>query len=251
MRYVVYLLITLGVGYALAAGFGLTHAKKRGEKKAEVIDDFEDQDYDLNWGSEGYAKIEYAKDNQSHGKHSAKVTLFAPGQFRLLPTPTAAPAIPTPVVAAKGAKVPKGKAAAPVQAAAPVVDTPTPIPTPNWQPKIVLDTRTVTKLKVFDWSEFGSFKLDAVNGQDKPMTFHVEITDSKTNKFETSGPMIPKKITNIAVPMDELAKVRMDLTNIAAIRFWVEPVPAAQPVTVFVDYLRLEGSATSTETKKK
>lgn len=246
MRFVIYLLIALVVGYAVAAGLGLTHAKKRGERKAEVLDDFEDADHDMDWGSEGYAKVEYAKENQTHGKHSAKVTLFAPGQFRMLPSPTAtpAPAIPIPVVAAKT----KGKTVAPAQAAAPVVDTPTPVPTPNWQPKILLDTRTVTKLKVFDWQEFGSLKLDAFNAQDKPMTYHVEITDSKTYKYETSGPMVPKKVTNIAIPTDELAKARMDLSNIASIRFWVEPVPAAQPAVVYVDYLRLEGSP---ETAKK
>ena len=137
-----------------------------------------------------------------------------------------------------------------VPTAVPVVDTPTPVPTPNWQPKITLDTRSVTKLKVFDWQQYSSLKMDVFNPQDRPMTFHVQLTDSKTSRFDVSGPMIAKKVTNIAIPIEDLVTARMDLSNIASINFWVEPVVAAQPVSVYLDYLRLEAGLPQA-TKKK
>ncbi len=236
MRYVLYIIIALGLGYLVMSGLGLTHAKKHTEKKAEVLDDFEDADHDLDWSTEGYAKLESAKENQTHGKRSAKITFLIPAQFRVMPTatPVAAPAAAGTTLAAGTTNPPS---------------VTTPVTTPTWQPKITLDTRSVTQLKVFDWQEYKSLKLDVFNPQDRPLTYHVQITDSKTYRYDTNGPMIAKKVTNIAIPIDDLAAARMDLSNIASIHFWVEPVGAAQPVSVYLDYLRLEAGLA--EVKKK
>jgi hypothetical protein len=92
--------------------------------------------------------------------------------------------------------------------------------------------------------------MDVFNPQDRPMTFHVQLTDSKTSRYDVSGPMLGKKVTNIAIPIEDLASARMDLSNIASINFWVEPVVAAQPVSVYLDYLRLEAGLPQAAKKK-
>jgi hypothetical protein len=201
-------IIALGLIYAIAAGLGLTHGKKRGlVKKTEMINDFEDMDNDFDWYTSGYAKLEQSTQNQTHGKHSAKVTFYTRDQFQTVPT------------------VPPGI-------------TPTPVPT--WQPQIVLDTHSVTKLAVFEWQDYTSLKLDAFNSQDQPVTYHLKVADAKSFVYEKSDVMIPKKVTNISIPTDDLLQARLDLTSMRSIQFWVDMAGAAQPVTVYLDNLRLE-----------
>lgn len=116
----------------------------------------------------------------------------------------------------------------------------TPTPGVTWQPVLTLDTHSVTKLTVFDWSANTSLKLDAFNPQDVPVTYHLKVIDSKSYSYETSGPMLPKKVTNIALSTDDMDKARMDLTMISGIQFWVDMTGATAPVTVYLDNLRLE-----------
>jgi hypothetical protein len=200
MRTILIVLIAAGLIYALAAGLGLTHGKKKGlVKKITVLDDFEDADNDLDWFTGGYAKIEQSNQNQTHGKHSAKVTFYTPNQFVATPTPAA-----------------------------------------TWQPEIVMDTHSVTKLPVFEWQDYTSLKVDVFNPQDQPVTYHLKLTDSKSFNYETNGVMLSKKVTNIAVPLDDLSQARMDISSMSSIQFWVDMTGSTQPVSVYIDYLRLE-----------
>jgi hypothetical protein len=200
MRTFLIILVAAALIYALAAGLGLTHGRKKGlAKKITVIDDFEDADNDFDWFTGGYAKLEQSNQNQSHGKHSAKVTFYTPNQFVATPTPTE-----------------------------------------TWQPEIVMDTRSVTKLPVFEWQDYTSLKMDVFNPQDQPVTYHLKLTDAKSFNYETNGVMLSKKVTNIAVPLDNLSQARMDLSSMSSIQFWVDMTGATQPVSVYIDYLRLE-----------
>jgi len=208
MRIALILLVAAGLIYAIAAGLGLTHMRKHGlVKKTTMLDDFEDADNDFDWFTGGYAKLEQANQNQTHGKHSAKVTFYTRNQFQAVPT--LSPEI-------------------------------TPTPEPTWQPQIVLNTHSVTKLTVYDWQDFTSLKLDAFNPMDQPVTYHLEVSDSKTFTHDTSGIMLGKKVTNISVLLDDLSQDRMDLSNMNSIQFWVDMNGASQPMSVYIDNLRLE-----------
>jgi hypothetical protein len=200
MRIALIVLIAAGLIYAIAAGLGLTHSKKKGlAKKVTILNDFEDADNDLDWFTGGYAKVEQSNQNQTHGKHSAKVTFYVPTQFYATPTPTA-----------------------------------------TWQPEIVLDTRSVTKLPVFEWQDYTSLKLDAFNPEDQPVTYHIKLTDAKSFKYETNGVLLSKKVTNISVSLDDLSQARMDLSAMRSIEFWVDMTGADKPRSVYLDNLRLE-----------
>jgi len=200
MKTVLIILVAAALLYALAAGLGLTHSRKKGlAKKTTMISDFEDANNDFDWSTGGYAKMEQSTQNATHSKHSAKLTFYTQDAFVATPTPGV-----------------------------------------TWQPMVTLDTRSVTKLTVFDWSEYTSLKLDAFNPQDNPVTYHLKVMDSKSYTYETSGPLLPKKVTNIALMTDDLDKARIDLTMISGLQFWVDMAGATAPATVYIDNLRLE-----------
>lgn len=117
----------------------------------------------------------------------------------------------------------------------------TPTPDVVWQPQLILDTYSITKLSVFEWQDFGNLKWDVFNPQDQPVTYHAQIADARSFVYETSGSLTPKKVTNISVDLGDLIHDRLDLVNIRSFKFWVDTIGATQPVVVYLDYLRLEG----------
>ena len=249
MRITIIVILVAAAIYAIAAGLGLIHVKawfgKRGlTKKTTMIADFEDPDTDFDWFTGGYAKMEQANQNQTHGKHSAKVTFYTQGQFQVMATPQVeADMTPQTTISALVVPSPQVKVAASTPQ---IQDSPTPqvpaapVSEGTWQPQIVLDTHSVTKLAVFDWQEYTSLKLDGFNPQDKPVTCHLKIADARSFVYEKSDVLTPKKVTNISVSLDDLAQARMDLSSIRSIQFWVDVAGATQPVSVYLDNLRLE-----------
>ncbi len=85
------ILLVLALLYAAAVGLGITRNFKRHKdvKKTLVIDDFENERDDFDWTTGGYVKMESSTENQTHGKHSAKVTFLTASQFFPTPTPDA------------------------------------------------------------------------------------------------------------------------------------------------------------------
>jgi hypothetical protein len=217
-------LLALALIYAVMAGLGLTKGFKRSKNtiKTQMITDFEYPDDDLEWTTGGYVKMESSTDNKTHGKYSAKVSFLLESEF--FPVPTQA---------------------APAPGATPSAPTTAATPTSTWQPEIVLDTNSVSQLKVYEWEEYANLNMDAFNDQAQPVTYHVQIGDAHAYLYETSGPLTPKKVTNISIPLDEATKNRLDLSNIRSLRFWVDTAGAAQPVVVYLDNIRLEGDATA------
>jgi hypothetical protein len=206
------ILLVIGLIYAVMVGLGLTRNFKRHKdaKKAMVINDFEYPNDDLDWTTGGYVKLETSTENQTHGKHSAKATFLLRSMF--FPTPT------------------------------PGMGQLTPAPTSSWRPSLVLDTNSPTRLNVYDWSEYGSFKMDVFNFQDQPITWHAQIVDGRAFRYDdATGILTPKKVTNIEIPLEELINKRLDLTSIRSFSFWVDEAGMTQPPVVFLDYLRLEG----------
>lgn len=128
---------------------------------------------------------------------------------------------------------------------------PTPTPGANWKPQMVLDTKSVTSLQVFEWNEYLNLKMDVFNAQDQPVSYHMQVADAKAYVYETSGSLTPKKVTNITVPLEELIQKRLDLVNIRSLRFWVDSANASEPVVVYADHLRLEGDAPAPGTTPK
>ena len=126
----------------------------------------------------------------------------------------------------------------------------TPVPGANWFPQLILDTRSITKLDVYDWSGYTSLNLDVLNPQDKPVSYFIKISDSHTFIYENSGSLTPKKVTNIAILLEELIDKRLDLANIRSFKFWVDTTSATLPVVVYLDYLRLEQEKVAQPKKK-
>ena len=126
----------------------------------------------------------------------------------------------------------------------------TPAPDAKWFPQLVLDTKSITKLDFYDWHDFTSLKMDVFNPQDKPVSWFVQIADSHTFVFNTSGPLTPKKVTNISIPLEDLVSQRVDLSNILSLKFWIDTAGFDQPVVVYLDYLRLEAEPVAQPKKK-
>ncbi len=200
MRTVIIILVAAGLLYAIAAGLGLTHSRKHGLVKKTTML----SDFEDANNDFDWATGGYAKMEQS------------------TQNPT------------------HSKHSAKVTFYTPDQFVATPTPGAVWQPMVTLDTHSVTKLTVFDWSEYTSLKLDVFNGQDLPVTYHLKVMDSRSYSFESTGTLLSKKVTNVALPTDDLEKARMDLTMIRGIQFWVDLAGATQPATVYLDNLRLE-----------
>jgi hypothetical protein len=126
----------------------------------------------------------------------------------------------------------------------------TPTPGTKWFPQLVLDTQSITKLNVYDWTGYTSLNLDVLNPVDKPVSYFIQVADSHTFTFDSSGPLTPKKVTNIEIPLQELIDKRLDLTNINSFKFWVDTTGNTLPAVVFLDYLRLEENKIAQPKKK-
>jgi hypothetical protein len=235
-------LLVLALLYAIGAGLGITKKLKSRKNvvKNLVITDFEDLNYDFDWNTGGYVKMELSTENQTHGKRSAKATFLLASQF--YPTPEAVEssqsnATPAPGMTGQLNVIPSPE----------VIYQPYPTPTPefSWQPQMVLDTTSPTRLQVYEWQEYADFKMDVFNDQTQPVSYHIQIADAHAYRFDTSGALTPKKVTNISVALDDMSKERLDLSNIRSLKFWVDTAGFKEPVVVYLDYIRLEGDATA------
>ncbi len=199
MRTAVIILVVLGLLYAIAAGLGLTHSRKHGLVKKTTMI----SDFEDANNDFDWATGGYAKMEQS------------------TQNPT------------------HGKHSAKLTFYTSDQFVATPTPGVTWQPVATLDTHSVTKLTIFDWTEYTSLKMDVFNAADQPVTYHLKVIDSKAYSYTASGTLLSKKVTNLSVSTDDLDKARMDLTMISGIQFWVD-MAGAKPVTVYLDNLRLE-----------
>ena len=120
---------------------------------------------------------------------------------------------------------------------------PTPTPGAAWDPQMILDTESVTKLSVYEWQDFANLDMDVFNPQTQPVSWRVQVADSRSFVYETTGVLTPKKVSNISIPLDELIDKRLDLSNIRSLKFALDTTGASQPVTAYLDYVRLEGDA--------
>jgi predicted metal-dependent peptidase len=91
--------------------------------------------------------------------------------------------------------------------------------------------------------------MDVFNPQDQPVTWRVQVADSRSFVYETSGALIPKKVTNILILLDDLVQKRLDLSNIRSLKFALDTTGAVQPVVAYLDYVRLEGEVVPTKKK--
>ncbi|HUO58865.1 MAG TPA: hypothetical protein VMV05_11880 [bacterium] len=222
------ILLVVGLVWALFTGLGLGKAFKRSKMmvKTHVINDFEYPNFpndDYGWTTGEYAKIEPSTENQSHGKRCAKVSFYATRQFYPTPVPGVDPMNSSHIFYTQAGQG-------------------------NWRPEIILDTESVTKLTTYVWEDYTDFKFDAYNPYDSPVTYHLQVADSHTFVYESSGPLTPKKVTNIDIPLEDMAAVRLDLANIRSIKISADMNGAPDPLILFIDYLRLEGDS---NTKKK
>jgi hypothetical protein len=228
----------LALIYVLFVGLGLTHLFKSHKqlKKIQVLNDFEYPDTDLDWTTGGYVTLNSSTENQTHGKRSLQATYLLPSEFMTMPTPQPTVA-PAPVATSKPGSKTKKKA----------VSTPTPTddlestPTPQvWLPTITLSTDSVTKIPLYDWTGFTTLNIDAFNPQDQPVTYHLAVADGRSFQYETSGELVPKKVTNVSINLSDLLQARLDLSAIRSLSLAVDTQGNSMPVQVYWDYLRLE-----------
>lgn len=240
--------------YVVASGLGLTRnfKKHRAEAKNQMILDFEHLKYDYDWTTGGYVQMEPSTENKTHGKYSAKATFLLYEQFYATATPSTSVSVaevPTPVPTVAAPKATK-KPAAPAASVTPMAvvaapATPSSVSTPPipWKPRLILDNRSPTQMGVYEWQEYASLKLDVFNPSDQPVSYYVQVADSRGYIYENSGSLTPKKVTNLSFPLDDTAFSRLDLSNIRSFQFGLDMTGATQPRVVYLDNFRLEGDA--------
>jgi hypothetical protein len=125
---------------------------------------------------------------------------------------------------------------------------PTPTPDAVWQPALKLTHKTVTPLT---GSAYDTLNVDVFNPGTAPITLRFEVTDGKGYAYAVSVPSTPLKVTNAAVSLSLLKSERLDLTSLAGLSIVPDLTGAADPVVVYLDYLRLEGEPIVQKKKKK
>ncbi len=118
---------------------------------------------------------------------------------------------------------------------------PTPTPGIVWAPSMKLGFDTVTPLTRNDWSRFTSLHLDVFNDEERILNYSLKVDDGKGYSYTWTGQLLPKRVTNIVVGLEDLKTARMDLTSIRALAFAVDVTGAMKPVVLYLDYLHLEG----------
>jgi hypothetical protein len=68
----------------------------------------------------------------------------------------------------------------------------------------------------------------------------LEVADGRSFQYKTSGELAPKKVTNVSIPLDDIAQARLDLSAIRSLSLSVDVRGNSLPVQVYWDYLRLE-----------
>lgn len=238
-RPLVTIIITLAVLtflYVVAAGLGLTRNfnRHRAELKSQMINDFEHAQYDFDWTTGGYVQLEPSSENKTHGKYCGKAAFLLYTQFYATPTPYPNPqasmSTPAPTASVPGAST--------AVTATPGFPNP-----PSWQPEMVLDNRSPTPLGIYEWQDYANLKMDVFNAQDQPVSWHIQIADSRGYTYRTEGALLPRKVNNLVMPLDDTGAARLDLSNMRSFSFGVDLNGFAQPVVVYMDNLRLEGDA--------
>jgi hypothetical protein len=128
---------------------------------------------------------------------------------------------------------------------------PTPTPGLLWQPSLKMSHHSVTPLNQYDWTSYDTLNLDVFNPADAPVSATLTVTDAKGYEYTSSFLFLPKKVTNAAVSLSLLKKERLDLTAVDSLTLQPDVSTAAEPVELFLDYLRLEGDPIVPQKKKK
>lgn len=226
------ILLALALVFVVAKGLGLTNMFKghKGAKKEMILEDFEKvrnlpDDENLGWTTNGYASLVATTEKMTHGKRSAMAVFLKKDQFYPAPTHS-------------WAEMSAPPSATPEEA--------TPVPGEEWEPQVIMDTHSVKSFQYpqYEWQDYAKVKFDVFNPQDRPITYTIQIVDSHSYTYEKSGPLTIHVFNNLEIPIDDLAKQRLDTSNIMSFRFGVDMSGATEPVTLFLDYLRLEGDAT-------
>ncbi len=128
---------------------------------------------------------------------------------------------------------------------------PTPTPGLLWQPSLKMSHHSVTTLDQYDWTGYDTLNLDVFNPSDAPVSATLTVTDAKGYEYASSFLFLPKKVTNAAVSLSLLKHERLDLTAVDSLTLQPDVSTAAEPVELFLDYLRLEGDPIVPQKKKK
>lgn len=224
-------ILALALVFVVARGLGLTNILKarKAAKNELLLEDFEKvrnlpDDDNLGWTTNGYVTMVASTEKMTHGKRSAMAVFLTRNQF-----------YPTPIPSFGNRMEPQF-----------TPDPSTAPPAPVWGPQVIFDTHSVKSFQYpqYEWQDYAKLKFDVFNPQNQPVTYKIQIVDSHSFMYEKSGPLTIHVFNNLEIPVDDLAKERLDVSNILSFRFCVDMAGATQPVTLFLDHLRLEGDAT-------
>ncbi len=108
----------------------------------------------------------------------------------------------------------------------------------SWIAPVTMSIRTLTRLKVTDWSPYRGFGVDIYVPDKKTRTFYAEITDVNGKKHIYENPIKPGK-NRLKMKLEEAAPSRLDTTNIVSISFYLDTKGETKDVTLFMDNIRL------------
>jgi hypothetical protein len=185
----------------ILTGCGNTKSKR---KPLEVINSFETTASDVSIGdydveTNGYVNLEQMKKYATKGKFSAKATFSVPVDF--LSTTQAAK-------------------------------------TTTWISSMTMSIKSLTPLKVTDWTGYKKFALDVyVPDQVVPDLF-IKIVDASGKEYLAQRPLKNGR-NKIEVLLDEVYTARLDLTNITSFSLYMDTKGQPKDIILYIDYIRL------------
>jgi len=176
-----------------------------------------DRPEDLNWATDGYAKLALSatrlvegKDGRvtlsasatlvTEGLNSCAVTFSVPGDLTLSPTGQFKPAVRL-----------------------------------VWPPRAVehaLDPR--------DWTPFRSFRADIANRSAAPLALTITLVDSRGYRYEEIRPLAANSATRIEVGFAAVREARVDLARLSMLEFAVDTTGLKSRPTLLMDRFRFE-----------
>lgn len=185
----------------IITGCGNGKAKR---KPLETINSFETTASDVSMGdfdveTNGYVNLEQFKKYGTKGKYSAKATFSVPVDFL------------TTTQAAK---------------------------TTSWISSMTMSIKTLTPLKVTDWTGYKKFAFDVyVPDQVVPDLF-IKIVDASGKEYVAQRPLKNGR-NKVEVLLDEVYTARLDLTNITSFSIYMDTKGQPKDVILYIDYIRL------------
>ncbi|MFP4466352.1 MAG: hypothetical protein ACLFP1_04810 [Candidatus Goldiibacteriota bacterium] len=200
----VFLLLLISI---LMISTGCANKKKPTRKELResgIINSFEKLPSETEIGdfaleTNGYVELSQSRKNRSNGRYSAKAVFSTPAAF-------------VPESELKNIK--------------------------TWESPITQNINTLTELEKTDWSPYRVFLADVFSEEEKTRDFYVNFVDSQGKEYTTAH-TIEQGRNRIEVPLEEVSKNRVDLSNIVSLSLYLDTKDEPEDVILYIDYIRI------------